>query len=161
MPWRPAARNPKNRCRRSIVAIGLSKRPAGPWEGSSEMLNRVALALLLTLLAGRAGAQTPSPLAYWQYSVGELLSASEDKGGSDWDVTLGGGAIGVPKFEGGKHYQGEPSLILDIRYGDIAFLSDGEGAGVNLIRGKNYRAGVALGYDLGRDQHDDARLKGL
>ncbi len=125
------------------------------------MLNRVALALLLTLLAGRAGAQTPSPLAYWQYSVGELLSASEDKGGSDWDVTLGGGAIGVPKFEGGKHYQGEPSLILDIRYGDIAFLSDGEGAGVNLIRGKNYRAGVALGYDLGRDQHDDARLKGL
>jgi len=123
---------------------------------------RAALALLFTLLAGRAGAQTPSPLAYWQYSVGALLSASEERpAGSDWDVTLGGGAMGVPKFPGGKHYEAQPSVIVDIRYRDIAFASDGEGIGVNLLHGKNYRAGVALGYDLGRDQHDDARLNGL
>lgn len=123
---------------------------------------RIALALVLALLAGRVSAQTPSPLAYWQYSVGELLAAREGQSeGKTWDLTLGGGAMAVPKFEGAKHYQGEPSLILDVRYRDLAFLSDGEGLGVNLLRGKNYRAGVAIGYDLGRDQHDDGRLKGL
>jgi outer membrane scaffolding protein for murein synthesis (MipA/OmpV family) len=123
---------------------------------------RIVLALLFTLLAGQAGAQTPSPLAYWQYSVGELLSAAEERPpGTNWDVTVGGGAMGVPRFEGARHYRGEPSLIVDIRYRDIAFASDGEGVGVNLLHGKNYRAGVAVGYDLGRDQHDDPRLKGL
>jgi outer membrane scaffolding protein for murein synthesis (MipA/OmpV family) len=128
------------------------------------MALRIVLALVLALFAGEAAAQTPSPLAYWQYSVGELLGANEkmkEPGANPWDFTVGGGAMGVPKFEGAKHYQGEPSLILDARYKDIFFASDGEGVGVNLVHGQNYRAGVAIGYDLGRDQHDDARLKGL
>jgi len=127
------------------------------------MALHIVLALLLALFAGEAAAQTPSPLAYWQYSVGELLAASEKKepGAAAWDFTVGGGAMAVPKFEGARHYQGEPSVILDARYRDIAFASDGEGVGVNLVHGVNYRAGVAIGYDLGRDQHDDPRLKGL
>ncbi len=37
-----------------------------------------------------------------------------------------------------------------------------EGLGVNLIRGSNYRAGVALSYDLGRYVSDDlTHLRGL
>jgi outer membrane scaffolding protein for murein synthesis (MipA/OmpV family) len=78
-----------------------------------------------------------------------------------WRVTVGGGAIVQPEFEGAKSYDVEPSPIIDIRYRDLFFLSDGEGIGVNLLRGKNYRAGVALAYDLGRDTHDDPHVRNL
>lgn len=40
--------------------------------------------------------------------------------------------------------------MINIRYRDIAFASVGEGLGVNPLRGDNYRAGVSIGYDLGR-----------
>src|SRR5258708_25165751 len=125
------------------------------------MLNRTAPALILALLAGPAAAQTPSPLGYWQYSVGEVLEGSQDEAPPEWAITLGGGALIQPKFEGAKHYEGEPSVIIDIRYRDIAFASDGEGVGVNLLHGRHYRAGVALAYDMGRDQHADPHLRGL
>jgi outer membrane scaffolding protein for murein synthesis (MipA/OmpV family) len=125
------------------------------------MLNRAAPALIVVLFASPAVAQTPSALAYWQYSVGEVLEGSQDKAPPEWAITLGGGALIQPNFEGAKHYEGEPSVIIDIRYRDIAFASDGEGVGVNLLHGRNYRAGVALAYDLGRDQHDDPHLRGL
>src|SRR5260221_455267 len=125
------------------------------------MLNRTAPALILALLAGPAAAQTPSPLGYWQYSVGEVLEGGQDEAQPEWAIALVGGALIQPKFEGAKHYEDERSVIIDIRYRDIAFASDGEGIGVNLLHGRNYRAGVALAYDLGRDQHDDPHLKGL
>lgn len=118
-------------------------------------------ALLLVLcLAPAAWAQTPLPLANWQYSTGEVLAPL---GGPipEWRVTLGAGATLQPKFEGAKRYEGEPSAILDVRYKDIAFLSDGEGLGVNLLHGKGYRAGIAVSYDLGRDTHDDPHLQHL
>ena len=69
--------------------------------------------------------------------------------------------LGRAEIRGREALQGQPSLIVDIRYRDIAFASDGEGIGVNLLHGQNYRAGVALAYDLGRDQHDDPHLRGL
>lgn len=111
-------------------------------------------------LTAPALAQTPDPLANWQYSVGEVLAPL---GGPvpEWRVILGGGAELQPLYEGSKRYQVLPSLDIDVRYRDIAFLSDGEGLGVNLLRGQTYRAGVALAYDLGRDHHIEHRLAGL
>lgn len=111
-------------------------------------------------LAPSASAQTPLPLANWQYSTGEVLAPL---GGPvpKWRVTLGAGATLQPAFEGAKRYEGEPSAILDFRYRDIAFLSDGEGLGVNLLHGRGYRAGIAVSYDLGRDAHDDPHLQHL
>jgi outer membrane scaffolding protein for murein synthesis (MipA/OmpV family) len=79
----------------------------------------------------------------------------------DWRVSLGGGAAAEPVYEGSDHYNLMPAPVIDIRYRDIAFLSDGDGAGVNLIRGDTYRAGIALSYDIGRDQHLARRLNGL
>jgi outer membrane scaffolding protein for murein synthesis (MipA/OmpV family) len=114
-----------------------------------------------TLLASRpAVAQTPLPLANWQYSTGEVL---RPLGAPlpDWSVTLGLGAMLQPNFEGARRYEPEPSGILDIRYRDIAFVSDGEGIGINLLHGPGYRAGIAVSYDLGRDTHDDPRLQHL
>lgn len=120
----------------------------------------VLFALLSGGLATPAAAQTPSPLAYWQYSVGQVLVPL---GGPmpDWRINIGGGAMTQPEFEGAKRYEINPSAVFDIRYRDIAFASDGEGLGLNLLRGTTYRAGIALSYDLGRDHHDDPRLRTL
>jgi outer membrane scaffolding protein for murein synthesis (MipA/OmpV family) len=125
------------------------------------MLLRTVLAGLLLLAARCAVAQTPSPLAYWQYGAGELLASQHEEEIPEWAITLGAGLLTQPAYEGATRYKVLPSVAVDIRYRDIAFASDGEGLGVNLLRGKNYRAGVAIGYDLGRDQHDDPHLRNL
>ena len=124
------------------------------------MLRFLALALASLALAPVAAAQTPSPLVSWQYSVGQVL---RPLGGPlpTWDVNLGLGTSVAPEYQGGKRYEINPGAVIDIRYKDIFFLSDGEGLGVNLLRGLNYRAGIAFSYDLGRDHHDDPRLRTL
>ena len=79
----------------------------------------------------------------------------------DWRVTLGATGFVAPVYEGADSYRVLPGGLVDIRYRDIAFFSVGEGLGVNLLRGDTYRAGLALSYDLGRDDNDDARIRGL
>lgn len=118
--------------------------------------------LILGLIFVPAGAlaQTPLPLANWQYSSGEVLESLRGPL-PDWRITLGVGAEVQPDFPGARRYEFRPSGILDIRYRDIAFLSDGEGFGVNLLHGKGFRAGIAVSYDLGRDTHDDPRVQHL
>jgi outer membrane scaffolding protein for murein synthesis (MipA/OmpV family) len=118
------------------------------------------LLLLAALLVQPAAAQTPSPLANWQYSSGVVLAPL---GGPipEWRITLGGSGTVMPKFEGANSYHVLPGGVVDIRYRDIAFLSTGEGLGVNILRGETYRAGVAMSVDLGREDEDDAHLRGL
>jgi outer membrane scaffolding protein for murein synthesis (MipA/OmpV family) len=121
----------------------------------------VVLAPIAYLAAtASASAQTPSPFAYWQNDAGVVL---RPLGGPvpNWDVTVGMGAAVIPLYEGSDHYRTVPSPAVDIRYKDIAFLSTGDGLGVNLLRGETYRAGVALGYDVGRTQHAAGRLNGI
>jgi len=126
------------------------------WRG----LVGAALFAIAALAATPLAAQTPSPLVNWQYSVGEVLAPL---GGPlpDWRITLGAGADLQPVYEGSKRLQVLPSLVIDARYKGILFASDGEGVGVNVIRGQTYRAGVAVAYDLGRDHHAQHRLTGL
>lgn len=51
---------------------------------------------------------------------------------------------------------------MDIRYRDLAFASTGEGIGVNVVQGPNWRASISAVYDLGRRGHDNpSRLNGL
>jgi outer membrane scaffolding protein for murein synthesis (MipA/OmpV family) len=106
-------------------------------------------------------AQTPSPLASWQYSAGEVLVKLYDDPLPEWRVTLGLTGTVTPKYEGADSYHVMPGGIVDIRFRDIAFFSVGEGLGVNLLRGDTYRAGVAVSYDLGRNDNDDPRIRGL
>jgi outer membrane scaffolding protein for murein synthesis (MipA/OmpV family) len=110
------------------------------------------------MLAAPAAAQTPSPLAYWQYSAGEVLAPL---GGPipEWRYSFGAGVMAQPTFPGAKRYEVLPSPVIDIRYRDTAFVSDGEGIGVNLLHGSTYRAGVAISYDIGRNSSEDPRLR--
>jgi len=121
------------------------------------------LALLaLTCLAGVAVAQTPSPLQEWQYSSGIALYKLFEPITPEWHIETGLAVEPRPLYEGARDYRFLLGPVIDVRYQDLAFASVGEGLGVNVLRGDHYRAGIAVGYDLGRDAKDDLdHLKGL
>lgn len=123
----------------------------------------VMLALLGALWAPRTAlSQTPSPLEEWQYSSGIDLQKLFEPDVPKWRVVLGAAAEARPLYEGAQSTLVQGGPVINIRYRDLAFASVGEGLGVNLLHGKNYRAGVLLGYDLGRRVSDDyTDLRGL
>jgi len=109
-----------------------------------------------------AWSQTPSPLQEWQYPGGTILEKLYEPNLKDWRVVLGGAVASMPRYDGGLVYRVTPAPVIVILYKDLAFASVGEGIGVNLLRGDKYRAGVSVGYDLGRPMSDDYRhLQGL
>ena len=116
-----------------------------------------ALCLVLTCFVSSAHAQ--NLFSDWQNSPGIVL---RPLGGPtpDWTYTVGAGVIAQPAYEGSNSIRLSASPDFDIRYKDVAFLSLGEGLGVNLLRGTTYRAGVALTYDTGRMHNAATRLKG-
>jgi outer membrane scaffolding protein for murein synthesis (MipA/OmpV family) len=121
---------------------------------------RVRSSLIVLALAAPAHAQTPSAFAYWQNAAGVVLMPL---GGPvpEWSASVGMGLAVVPRYEGDDHARIVPAPAFDLRYRDIAFLSAGDGIGVNLLRGDTYRAGIALGYDTGRNPHITERTQGL
>jgi len=124
---------------------------------------RALLLLALCALVPRLGfCQTPSPLQEWQYPGGISLYNVFEPTTPEWRVTLGVAAITQPPYYGAPVYKEQVGPVIDLRYRDLAFASVGEGLGVNLLHGTNYRAGIAVGYDLGRHESDDShRLRGL
>jgi outer membrane scaffolding protein for murein synthesis (MipA/OmpV family) len=116
-----------------------------------------------TLFALRpAQAQTPSPLAEWQYSSGIQLQRLFEPTIPTWQTELGVGTQFAPVFTGSGRYQVQPGPVVDIRYKDIAFASTGEGLGVNLFSFRHISVGAAITYDLGRSPHVDGQdLSGL
>jgi outer membrane scaffolding protein for murein synthesis (MipA/OmpV family) len=123
----------------------------------------VFLILALWACGSRIGsAQTPSPLQEWQYSSGIVLEKLFEPTVPEWRTVLGAAAAFKPLYDGAQLYRTQGGPIINIRYRDIAFASISEGLGVNVLMGDNYRAGVALAYDLGRRVSDDVgHLHGL
>ena len=123
---------------------------------------RKAAAALLGLVAWHGShAQTPSPLAEWQYSAGRALEPYFVSPIPEWQGMAGLAAETAPRYEGARSYEAAGGPVAELRYRDVAFASSVEGLGVNLLHGKGYRAGLALTYDLGRDEDTDAALAGL
>jgi outer membrane scaffolding protein for murein synthesis (MipA/OmpV family) len=111
---------------------------------------------------GAAFSQTPSPLQDWQYSRGVALMKLFRPDLPDWQVEVGAAAEYRPLYDGARIYRGLGGPVIDIQYRDIAFASVGDGLGYNFLRGENYRAGISVGYDLGRRAADDlTHLKGI
>lgn len=109
-----------------------------------------------------AWSQTPSPLEEWQYSGGIILERLFEPNLPEWRVVLGAGAEARPLYDGASLTKIQGGPVINVRYRDTAFASVGEGVGVNLLHGDNYRAGILLGYDLGRRVSDDyGQLHGL
>ena len=109
-----------------------------------------------------AQAQTPSPLEEWQYSSGIVLEKMFKPDIPEWRVLLGLGAEDRPLYDGAERTKIAGGPVINVRYRDTWFASVGEGIGVNVLHGDNYRAGVLLGYDLGRQVSEDyTHLHGL
>ena len=129
------------------------------------MTLRGAAFIVLLLWGGgfqAAHAQTPSPLQEWQYENGIVLEKLFAGKMPTWQRVIGVSVETQPTYPGSRAYKEQSGPVFDIRYKDIAFFSVGEGLGVNLVRGEQFRAGIALGFDLGRHVSDDyPRLHGL
>lgn len=118
----------------------------------------IGLATTLTWGLGAAHAQTPSPLAEWQYSSGIQLQRLFMPTVPTWQVEVGVGVAGLPSASGMKRYRIQPGPALDIRYKDIAFLSTGEGLGANLFSFRHISVGGALTYNTGRSPSQDRKV---
>ncbi|MDE8346698.1 MAG: MipA/OmpV family protein [Acidocella sp.] len=122
----------------------------------------VVVATAMVFAARPASAQTPSPLAEWQYSSGVQLQRLYEPTIPTWQVELGLGTQFAPAFDGLGRYQLQPGPVFDVRYKDIAFASTGEGFGLNLFSFRHVSVGAAITYDLGRSAHSDGvALSGL
>jgi len=109
-----------------------------------------------------ACSQTPSPLQEWQYSGGTILAKLFEPNLPDWQVILGTAAEAQPVYAGAAAYRVQGGPVINIQYRDIAFLSTGDGLGVNFLRGDHYRVGAALAFDLGRREREDYNnLRGM
>jgi outer membrane scaffolding protein for murein synthesis (MipA/OmpV family) len=117
----------------------------------------VCLALLLMGVGApqMARSQTPSPLQEWQYPGGTILDKVFYPNQPDWHVVLGASVASEPRYGGARTYRTSVGPVIDIRYRDIAFASVGEGLGWNIWHGAMSRAGIAVGYDLGRPESAD------
>jgi outer membrane scaffolding protein for murein synthesis (MipA/OmpV family) len=119
----------------------------------------ILAAILAALWGTAASAQTPSPFPYWANSAGVVMMPLAGPP-PEWQTVLGGGLAVLPTYEGSHTYHMTPAPEIDIRYRDIAFISSGDGIGVNLLHGETYRAGVAISYDAGREHNYGSRLAG-
>ncbi len=130
-------------------------RPASLWVWGLPLLGVILWAL-------PARAQTPSPLAEWQYSSGIQLQHLFEPSVPTWQVELGLGSQFAPVADGLNRYQVQPGPVIDVRYKDEFFFSTGEGLGVNLLSFRHIDMGAAITYDLGRSAHADGKaLEGL
>jgi outer membrane scaffolding protein for murein synthesis (MipA/OmpV family) len=115
----------------------------------------VAIAAASLLFIRPAAAQTPSPLAEWQYSSGIQLQRLFEPTIPTWETEIGAGAQFGPVASGLARYKVQGGPAIDIRYKDIAFASSGEGLGANLFSFRHISVGAAFTYDLGRYPHAD------
>jgi outer membrane scaffolding protein for murein synthesis (MipA/OmpV family) len=121
------------------------------------------IAVIICLFGARsAWSQTPSPLEEWQYSGGVILARLFDPNLPDWRTVLGVAGDTQPVYAGADAYRVQGGPVINIQYRDIAFLSTGDGLGVNFLRGDHYRVGAAIAYDRGRLERDDyTNLRGM
>jgi outer membrane scaffolding protein for murein synthesis (MipA/OmpV family) len=116
----------------------------------SKILAACLLVAIFSCGTRSASAQTPSPMQEWQYPGGIALQKLFAPAVPKWDVILGIAASASPIYSGASQYRAGGGPVINIRYRDRIFISTGEGLGYNFTEGRNYRASVSVGLDLGR-----------
>lgn len=86
----------------------------------------------------------------WQYAGGIALENLFAPKIPKWDVILGVATSTKPAYSGASQYRWSAGPVINIRYRNRVFLSSGEGLGVDVLQGKQYRVSLAVGLDLGR-----------
>lgn len=81
---------------------------------------------------------------------------------SGWRISLGAGTLFGPDYPGSNDRKARFVVAPDIRYGDNTFfLSFRDGLGLTLLRSNGLTAGPVARLRFGRDQDDNAALRGL
>ncbi|PLW75051.1 MipA/OmpV family protein [Cohaesibacter celericrescens] len=73
---------------------------------------------------------------------------------SYWDVTLGGGVMIAPKYQGSKKFSATPLPYVDVVWKDTLFLNPMKGLGANIFSSNGFKFGAAASYDFGRKEKD-------
>lgn len=79
---------------------------------------------------------------------------------SMWKIVVGAGGILQPEFEGADSYSVIPVPLVSITYGDWVEI-DPEGLSATIAEANGLGVDVLVGYELGRSEDDDERLRGL
>lgn len=80
---------------------------------------------------------------------------------SDWRITVGAAAILRPEWDGSDSLSLLAVPDIDLRWRDKAFASVRTGVGYNAISADGWRIGPYAKLKFGRDEEDDAALRGL
>jgi len=78
-----------------------------------------------------------------------------------WNARIGVLGLYSPDYEGSNDYEIGAVPDIEVTYDGWFFLSGREGLGVNLLRGGPVVAGIAVGYDGGRDEDENSALGGM
>jgi outer membrane protein len=113
-----------------------------------------ASALLVTLPATRATAADPAA------TFDQRRMEPEPSTPSDWAFTIGAGVLVEPEYEGAESYSVSPVPFISIAYGEWFELNP-EGLSAKVVEIGDLRLDALVGYDLGRDEDDGDKLKGL
>jgi outer membrane scaffolding protein for murein synthesis (MipA/OmpV family) len=98
----------------------------------------------------------------WQYSGGIILQKLFQPDVPEWRTVLGVASEVQPIYDGAHAYRISGGPVINIQFKDLAFLTTGDGIGVNIFRGSHYQVGLAVAYDLGRKEKDDrTNLNGM
>lgn len=79
----------------------------------------------------------------------------------EWTVSLGGGAMTRPEFEGSDKYVVRFLPILHAEYKGRVFLSSADGLGIYAFRGPLWNLGAVVKYNPGRKENSSRLLSGM
>ena len=103
-----------------------------------------AMLWLSVVLAGPCWAGDLSPAGPEAQADGQAAQPKE------WDVKLGAGARTSPKYEGSAAYTVSPLPYFNVTWRDTVSLGM-KGLDFNLLHDQDYKFGLGLTYNLGRD----------
>ncbi|PYE30753.1 outer membrane scaffolding protein for murein synthesis (MipA/OmpV family) [Rhizobium sp. PP-F2F-G38] len=77
-----------------------------------------------------------------------------------WGLIIGAGAMYAPEYEGSGDFKVSPIPAVIITYGDWLTI-DPRGVSVTVLEHNGFSLAGKVGYEMGRDEDDSNRLRGL
>lgn len=125
-------------------------------------LRSITLACIVMLAAMSASAHAEDD--GWPTRQAEQQDGSAAQPGTkSWEVSVGGGALYGPAYEGADRYKAAPIPDVSVTYKEGLFFANiWDGIGSYPLMGEDYKVGASVGYAPGRQEDDDRdTLRGM
>lgn len=125
-------------------------------------LRSITFACIVMLAAMSASAHAEDD--GWPTRQAEQQDGSAAQPGTrNWDVSVGGGALYGPAYEGSDRYKVAPIPDVSVSYKEGLFFANiWDGIGSYPLMGEDYKVGASVGYAPGRQEDDDRdTLRGM